>query len=308
MVTLSEVRATNSKLSQPPMTAVFVGATSGIGLATLRAFSTHVAKPHAIIIGRSRSTFEPELENLRKINPEGNYTYFEADVSLMRNIDAVCSAITKYLNGGKIDLLFTSQGSLSFSGRHDTVEGLDLSVALRYYGRVRFTQLLLPHMNPKGGRAITVLAGTQEGKIFEDDLDLKQNYGLANAAGHFASLLSLSYDSLAAQHPGVGFVHVFPGLASTGLLGRSAEGALGVLMRWVVQPVLGLFIAKPEDVGERMWWLATQEGFVGGEGVAWTVDEKGEVGVNAVLKGYRERGLAGRVVEHNEMVSESTRA
>lgn len=129
-----------------------------------------------------------------------------------------------------------------------------------------------------------MLAGTQEGKIFEDDLDLEHNYRLANAANHFASLLTLSYDAFAAQNPGIGFVHAFPGLTSTGFLGRSATGVLGVLMRWAIDPVLGLFVAKAGDVGERMLALAFDERFAHGSS---PVDEKGEVVVNAVLKGYR---------------------
>ncbi|KAK3698947.1 hypothetical protein LTR37_016734 [Vermiconidia calcicola] len=81
------------------------------------------------------------------------------------------------------------------------------------------------------GRAITVLAGGREGKVFEDDLDLERNYSISNSAGHFATMLTLSSDRFAEQHPEQSFIHGFPGLVSTGLLGRSATGVLGGFFR-----------------------------------------------------------------------------
>ncbi|KAK3651130.1 hypothetical protein LTR56_005894 [Elasticomyces elasticus] len=297
MVALSEVRSANAALNKihSSSTAVFIGATRGIGLATLQAFAKHIPNPTAVIVGRSRTAFASKLENLRQINPNGIYTFIESEITLIKDIDAVCETIKRKLNDSKIDLLITSQGYISFAGRETNADGLDNSISLRYYGRVRFTQNLLPVMATHG-RVISILAGGQEGKILEDDLDLEKNYSIPQSAAQFASMTTLSFDQLAAQNPGKSFVHAFPGLTSTGLLGRSATGVLGVVFRWVLEPVLGLFSAKAEDVGERMLHYGTAAEFAEG---SWALDEKGISKEVEVLKGYRETGWAEKVAEHN---------
>ena len=300
MVSVTEVRSANEALrnKHESLTAVFAGATAGIGLATLRAFATHIPKPKAIIVGRSRSKFEPELQNLQSINPNGDFTFIEADVSLLKNVDSVCEQIKKQVSS--IDLLFTSQGYISFVGRENNADGLDNSISLRYYGRIRFIQNLLPIMS-KNARAVTVLAGGQEGKIFEDDLDLEHNYSIGNSAGHFAAMLSLTNDKFAEQNPEKGFVHVFPGVVSTGLLGSSATGVLGYLFRWIVQPILSLFATKPEEAGERMLYYGTSEQYANGSKI---LDADGTEKAEKVLVEYRQRGMADVVVEHNQKIFE----
>ena len=302
MVAITEVRSANAALrnKHESLTAVFAGATAGIGLATLRAFAKHIPEPKAIIVGRSRSKFESELQNLRSLNPKGQFTFLEADVSLIKNIDAVCEQIKKEVSS--IDLLFTSQGYISFAGRENNADGLDNSISLRYYGRIRFIQNLLPIMS-KNARAVTVLAGGQEGKIFEDDLDLERNYSVTNSAGHFAAMLSLTNDKLAEQNPERGFTHVFPGVVSTELLGNSATGVLGYFFRWVIQPILSLFATKPEEAGERMLYYGTSEQYATGSKI---LHSDGTEKAEKPLVEYRERGFADVVVEHNQKIFERT--
>lgn len=300
MVSIKEVRSSNAALKKnhESLTAVFAGATAGIGLATLKEFAKSIPIPTAIIVGRSRQKFEPELQNLKNINPNGEYTFIEADVSLIKNIDAVCKQIKKQVS--TLDLLFVSQGYVSFAGRENNADGLDNSISLRYYGRVRFTQNLLPIMSAHG-RAISVLAGSKEGKIFEDDLDLERNYTTMNAMGHFAALHTLSYDKLAEQNPERGFVHVYPGLVNTGILGKSATGILGFFFTYVLQPLLSPFATSPGQSGELMLYLGTSEQYAKG---SWAVDSDGTAKNEKVLVEYRDRGMAGKVEEHNDRIFE----
>ncbi|GAB1740068.1 hypothetical protein NU219Hw_g4988t1 [Hortaea werneckii] len=304
MVAISEVKSANASLNKSPkeLTAVFTGATNGIGLATLRAFAKHISSPSAIIVGRSHTKFANELDNLRTINPKGTYTFLETDISLIQNIDQICQTIQTHLNGTKVDLLLMSQGYISFNGRETNADGLDTSISLRYYGRIRLAQNLLPSMSERA-RVLSILAGGQEGKVIEDDLDLERNYSIPASMAQFASMTTLSFDHLAKAHPEKSFIHVFPGLTSTGLLGRSATGVLGLLMRWVVEPVLGLFSSTSQEVGERVLYYATS-GVYKARGECWPLNEKGEPTVGDALKGYRERAWAEKIWEHDQRMFE----
>ena len=300
MVGFSEVKSANEALKNKheSLTAVFAGATAGIGQATLEAFAKHIPKPKAIIVGRSRSKFEPELQNLKQINSNGEYTFIEADVSLIKNIDAVCEQIKKQI--ASIDLLFLSQGYISFKGRETNADGLDNSTSLRYYGRVRFTQNLLPIMS-RNARAVSVLGGGKEGKIIEDDLDLERNYSILNSMNQMGSMMTLSFDRLAEQNPEKSFVHSYPGVVSTGLLGKSASGILGMLFSYILEPILHLFSVDVKEVGERTLYYGTSDRYPKG---SWSVDWNSEPKTVQTLVEYRDRGMADKIMDHNLKIFE----
>jgi len=117
MVAIAQAREANAQISTKysSLTAVFVGATSGIGEGTLRAFAKHIPNPTVYIVGRSQATAAQLLSDLKEINPKGIFTFIEGDVSLLRGCDHVCEEIKKKTN--TINLLFQSQGYVSYAGR-----------------------------------------------------------------------------------------------------------------------------------------------------------------------------------------------
>lgn len=116
MVAITEIRRSNATLkSRAPIVAVFIGATSGIGLSTLTQLAIHTTSPKVYIVGRSFSAFSPQLDNLKSLNPDATFEFIEAQVSLLEEIDKVCDEIRSKEN--KIDLLWLSMGALSLNGR-----------------------------------------------------------------------------------------------------------------------------------------------------------------------------------------------
>ena len=111
MVTFSSVQSSNSLIAStlpPNLVAVFVGATSGIGEATLKQFARHSRQPRAYFIGRSQDAGDRILAQCRALNSEGEYIFIQADVSLIRVVDEVCEEIQAKENA--INILFLSAG------------------------------------------------------------------------------------------------------------------------------------------------------------------------------------------------------
>lgn len=113
MVSLSEVHTSNSliALSLPAgLVAIFAGATSGIGEATLKEFAKHTVKPRVYYIGRSQKAADRIATELKALNPEGEYIFVKADLSLIQSVDNICRDIkTKERT---VNLLFLSMGTL----------------------------------------------------------------------------------------------------------------------------------------------------------------------------------------------------
>src|SRR2546421_11208710 len=95
MVKLADVRSSNAafKSNSAGFVAIFVGGTSGIGEATVRAFAANGSKCTVYVIGRNDTAATAIIEDCKALSPESTFTFIKKDVSLLRNVDAVCEDI-----------------------------------------------------------------------------------------------------------------------------------------------------------------------------------------------------------------------
>ena len=123
MVAISLVRQSNEQLRNLPShlsspTAVFAGATRGIGLATLRQLAIHTVNPTCYIVGRSEAKGQEVVDELKELNGKGKYVFVEGEVSLLEGVDKCCEEIKRLIGDGKgLDILYMSQGYITFGGR-----------------------------------------------------------------------------------------------------------------------------------------------------------------------------------------------
>ncbi|KAJ5134220.1 hypothetical protein N7476_002562 [Penicillium atrosanguineum] len=331
MVALSEVHSSNEaipKTLQPDIVAVFVGATSGIGKASLFHFAQHTRQPRIYFIGRSQQAADDILKQLEGINMDGRYEFIKADVSLLNVVDEVCSKIRE--KEIRIDILFQSQGTLDIST--ETTEKLSLVMALGYYSRMRFIANLLPMLQHSSiSRVVIVLAGTKEGPVNTNDIPAKRVLPW-RARGHLCSMITLTLEHFAKLAPEVSFVHDYPGFVDTPL-SQSMKGVLGAVMKSVFR-VTSLFSTREyvslDETGERHVYLATSARFsskkpkilslqnnstlldaveiaVGSDGAVgsgvYIVDENcesGDANVQRVLNTLRRDGIDEKIWEHME--------
>ena len=320
--TLSTVHSWNASLSSKysSLTAVFVGATSGIGLETLKQFASCIPNPKVYIVGRSQAKSQPLLDELKELNGKGEYIFLEAEISQLKNVDNVCSQIKAQET--TINLLMLSPGYISWRGREPTPDGLDTSMALRYYARVRFMQQLLPLMTAPLARIMNILAGGKEGQLDLDDLALRdeKKYGIGPAAVHSSTMLTLTMHKLAKENPNVSFVHTFPGLVSTPAFQRGMNPWFQTFMRFVAVPIISLVGMTQERSGEWHLFYATSDNYPaagekskGADGVQrmddsglYLIDaQKGKTEDGKMMRELEGKGAGEAVWKHTEEVFEA---
>ncbi len=193
-----------------------MGGTSGIAESTIKNFCLFAVKPFIYLVGRNEDAANRIISELQDIDSGGTYTFIKKDVSLLENVDEVCTEIKQ--KEKRVNLLFMTCGTMSVKGRVETSEGIDKKLATNYYSRMRFTDQLMPLLeaaHPQLSRVISVLAPGTESTFNPSDIGLRTTFSLANAASHAAVMNDFYFEQAAKQHPTVSFIHSYPGFVST---------------------------------------------------------------------------------------------
>ncbi|TEA13042.1 Oxidoreductase andH [Colletotrichum sidae] len=294
MVAISQVRESLAQLTEEtiPRTSLFVGGTSGVGKLTLIELVSLNLPVKVYIVGRKATepAMRPLLEDLRRKNSKAELIWVEGEISLLSETQRICEMIEQ--KEEKLDFMCLTAGYAPFGGRNNTSEGLDVTHALEYYGRMLFTLLLLPLLRASPSpRVLTVLAGSMLSKRLNvDDLNLEKpgNFGGIQTQGHMAIMNTLFLDRLAADadNENVSFVHNWPGVVDTGNMARyHRPSALSPFpLTALLKPLTWLIKFSDREAGERHVYNATS-GTFGGRG------PRGGLGVKKGTAGVEGKGL-----------------
>ncbi|QGA21013.1 hypothetical protein EYB26_008723 [Talaromyces marneffei] len=271
MVQLDVVRACGKDLiNKQSITAVFVGGTSGIGEYSLRALaSVHGHSGHGLrvyIVGRNEKAANTIISDCLKVCPAGTFHFVRAsDLASLREVDRICKEIinAEGASAGKsasIDLLVMSQAYFAFGSkleRQVTSEGLNMSLSLLYYSRMRFVAQLLPLLtaSPLPGRVVSVYGPGRDTKLILDDLSLgkPQNFNFTTLGSHAAYMTTFFFEKIAAGNSGkISLSHYFPNLVITpAFKGDGVPGWFkGVFT--AVSPLFKLLSVSPSECGDRV--------------------------------------------------------
>ncbi|THZ03826.1 hypothetical protein D6C93_02809 [Aureobasidium pullulans] len=264
MVALETIRASNSRIASTlpsGLVAIFVGATNGVGEATVRQFAKYASAPRVYLIGRSQDAGTRIVNECRALNAKGEFTFISKDTSLMRNVDEICETIKQ--KEKSVNLLFLTIGTLQ-TGK-TTVEGLHYPAAIAVHARNRFITNLLPLIKNATSlrRVISVFIATLEGEIQMDDFQGWHMKLMANR-DHAASITTLSLESHHKDNPNVSFVHNFPGVIKSGIT-RGTSGVVLTALKAVVRIFGSLFYMPAEEAGDRHVFLSTSARYSAGE-------------------------------------------
>ena len=248
-----------SKAGGSPPVAVFIGGTSGIGDAMVRAFAQYTNGNASIaIIGRNKEAGERILSELPKPDsaigaPER--VFIQCDVSLMRNVSSAVKQLTASFT--KINYLVLSTGFLDFSERKETPEGLEYRLAVSYYSRWFFIRELVGLVEKakddgEETAVMSVLAPGYGGEIDQGDWEVKKDYSTMKCVFAAATYNDLLVESFAERHPSVPFIHAHPGMVRTPIFGKSPSLVwkfIGLLVNTIGRP----FTIAAEQSSESMW-------------------------------------------------------
>ena len=117
MVRLSEARSDleGFRPKSHGFIAVFIGGTSGIGAAAVQSFAKWGSGATAYIVGRSAASAAQCLATCRTLAPSSTFEYIEQDIMQLKDIDRVCSHISRAES--KVDLLYMTPDIPTLSGR-----------------------------------------------------------------------------------------------------------------------------------------------------------------------------------------------
>ena len=307
------------KVAGSGVTAVFVGATNGIGLGALRALNKHTDAPTIYIVGRSKPKLDTLINGLQKANDTAKFIPIHAnDLGLIRDAQKAAEDIAT--TAKKIDLLIMSPGYAAFY-RDESPEGLDRQFCIQYYSRMRFLVTLAPLLcQAPSPRVVSVLSAGNEGQIFEDDFQFKK-HSLMKGFGAPMSMNTLFLQEFAKQPDNERFVleHIYPGwVGDTGFKVYGVPWPLQKMLEWFVKP-LGQWIGyTSEEAGERIIFAATNGRFrrlKNGASAAGSLIQKGVDGkvgsgvyiigaasqtleANKVLRKLQSEGMARKVYDH----------
>lgn len=139
----------------------------------------------------------------------------------------------------------------------ETSEGLDKSLSLLYYSRMRFITQLLPLLlaSPLPGRVVSVFGPGRDTKLIPDDLSLRRpgNFSFTTLGSHAAYMTTFFFEKMAASHPGkLSLSHYFPMLVITPAFKGDGVPSWFKAVFAVIGPVFRLIGVNPKECGERV--------------------------------------------------------
>ncbi|GAC1655063.1 MAG: SDR family oxidoreductase [Ktedonobacteraceae bacterium] len=230
---------------------LITGATSGIGLATARELARQGAE--VIIVSSSRDNCAAAVKQIKQQTGNNEVKFFVADLSSQQSIRQLVNDFKKQYQ--HLDVLVNNVG-LVFMKRQESVDGIELTLALNHLGFFLLTSLLLETLIVSGRTRIVNVssAGHLNGKINFEDIEGKKHYNGVTAydQSKLANIMFTYELSRRLQNTSVTANCLHPGLVATNFGANN-----GGFYRYVLRPLLNPFSASPEKGAETSIYLAT---------------------------------------------------
>lgn len=213
-------------------TIVVTGSNRGIGLDVVKELVSRQAK--VIMVCRDTKVAEKVASDIKSTNPSADIKIYSMDLSDFDSIRSCVETIRK--NHDIIDVLVNNAGMVTGT-RKDTKDGLEIQMAVNYFGTVLFTLLLLDSIKKSSfGRILFLssLAHLQHPRVKVDDLNWKNGpYDIHSGFevyGHTKLTLMLFLQKFASKilTHGIRTYAIDPGMSPTDIARDLIEGSRAV--------------------------------------------------------------------------------
>ena len=226
-------------------TAVITGGTSGIGLATAKAFLEKGGK--VVIAGRNEKRGADALAELKKVSPD--VEFYQTDTSEPEQVKALIAfAVEKF---GSLDIMYNNAG-IGDSAPVDEMsdEAFQKLISINLTGVFYGIKYAAQEMEKEGHGGAIVSTSSIEGTIGDPNLP---SY---NAAKGGVNMLTQSA-ALALAKKGIRVNTVNPGYIYTGMVNEQTLGKEGIEYLKSLHP-LG-HLGQPEDIAHGVVFLVENE-------------------------------------------------
>lgn len=230
-------------------TCIVTGATSGIGKVTALELARRGAT--VVLFCRSKAKGEAAAREIEHLTQNDAIDLIVADLSSQRQVRAAAAEFRQ--RHKRLDVLVNNAGA-TFPRRTESVDGLEMTLAVNHLGPFLLTNLLLDKLKAAGeARVVNVNSDAHEqGRINFDDLQMRGRYprgvGMrAYANAKLANLLTTYELARRLQETRVTVNALHPGYVATNIVSLdTATGPVrllrpfwGIAMRCILTPERG---------------------------------------------------------------------
>jgi len=227
------------------------GANSGIGKATALALAQMGAT--VVMVCRDRARGEEARSEITTKSKNTAVDLLQADLSSQQSIRQLVENFQQH--SIHLHVLINNAGA-TFSGRRETVDGLEMMFAVNYLAPFLLTHLLLDVLKASApARIVNVSSGAQAlGSIHLDDLQAEKHYSSMRAYGQSKLAIVLFTYELARRLQGTGVTAncLDPGFVATNIGQRGASLPVRLLLK-----LIWSFGTSPEKGAQTSIYLAS---------------------------------------------------
>ena len=228
------------------------GATSGIGQVTAHELARLGAR--VIIVGRSSEKCARTVEQIRAATGAASVESLVADLSSLAEVRRLAGQVRE--RSPRLDVLVNNAGAM-FRKRAESVDGIEMTLALNHLSYFMLTNLLLPLLEQSApARIVNVASDAHKGvSINFDDIQAKQHYSGWKAYQRSKLANILFTFELARRISGTGVTAntLHPGFVRTNFLQVFDDARAG----WFIRRIADLIAISPEQGARTSIYLAS---------------------------------------------------